>query len=131
MKQEGFPCTGKFPDSWVQVRAVESQKIGQSRDLEGRQQRKLYFSIHKQLTDCGPNQMAVLGNEEKHTEASGAEGGPGVLREAWHKNLSSAHNPHSAESRPREPKEEHRSPVTYREGPGSRDECTQDLQHRG
>lgn len=46
----------------------ESQaKVGTS---EGsRRQRKLYFLIHKQLTDCGPDQIAVLGNEEKHTEA--------------------------------------------------------------
>ena len=41
----------------------------QSRDPEGRKQRKLHFSTYKQLTDHDPNQMAGLENPEKHTEA--------------------------------------------------------------
>ena len=62
LKQEEIPFTGKFPCKRAQGGAAESWKTGQSRDLEGRKQRKLHFSAHKQLTYCGPDQMAGLGN---------------------------------------------------------------------
>ena len=87
-------------------------------------------SINSSQT-VAPTRWQSWGMKRSTQKPGGADGGPGVLREAWHKNLSSAHNPRSAEGRPREPKEEHTSPVTYGEGPGSRDKCTQDLQHRG
>ena len=50
--------------------AVESQKTGQSRDLEGRLQRKLHFSGHKKLTESGPDQTSGLGNQEKSAHVS-------------------------------------------------------------
>ena len=62
LKPEEFPCTGKLPQSWVQRGAVESWKTRQSRDLEGRKQRKLHFSACKELMDCGPDETAGLGN---------------------------------------------------------------------
>ena len=89
MKQEEFPCTGKLPYRWAQGGAVESQKAKQSWDL-GKYQRKLYFSAHRQLTDCGPNQMAGLGNQR------------------------SPQKPCVTEGRLGEPKEEYPSPLTRR-----------------
>ena len=41
-----------------------------------------------------------------------AEGGPGVTSEAQHTNLCSAHNPHSSEGRPGEPRQVHTRPAT-------------------
>ena len=103
MKQEEFWCTGKLLHRGAQRGTVESQKSGQSRDLEGRQQRKLHFSAHEQLLDCDSNQTAGLGNQEKTTEApcGGRAWGGGGMREAWYSNLSSAHDPRGAEGRPR------------------------------
>ena len=66
--KEDFLCTGKFPQRWAQGGAVESRKAGQSRDLEGRKQKKMRFSAHKQPKDYGPGQMAGMGNQEKPTE---------------------------------------------------------------
>lgn len=103
VKQEEFWCTGTLPQRGAQKGAVESQKAGQSRDLEVRKQRKLHFSAYEQLVDCGSNQTADSGNQEKTTEASGrgrAWGG-GEMRGAWYTNLSSAHDPRGAEGRPR------------------------------
>ena len=67
----------------------QSQKAKQSWDL-GKYQRKLYFSAHRQLTDCGPNQMAGLGNQR------------------------SPQKPCVTEGRLGEPKEEYPSPLTRR-----------------
>ena len=53
MKEEEFPCTWKFPRRQTQEEAMESWKARQSRNLDGRKQRKLHFSAQKQLTDCG------------------------------------------------------------------------------
>ena len=118
MKQEGFPCTGKFPDSWVQVRAVESQKIGQSRDLEGRKQRKLNFLAHKNLMDCGHEQTVGLGSQEKHMEAPWCRRwARGAKREEQHTNLSSTHKQHSPEGGPGSRKK-NISPTTYRVSSG-------------
>ena len=89
MKQEEFPCTGKLPYRWAQGGAVESQKARQSWDL-GKNQRKLHFSAHRQLTDCGPNQMAGSGNQR------------------------SPQKPCVTEGRLGEPKEEYPSPLTRR-----------------
>ena len=87
MKQEEFPCTGKLPYRWAQGGAVESQKAKQSWDL-GKYQRKLYFSAHRQLTDCGPNQMAGSGNQKKLTEAPWNRGqAQGADRKAAYKPL--------------------------------------------
>lgn len=59
--------------------SAQSQKAGQSRDLEVGEQRRLHFSAHRQLTDCGPNQ--TLGLRELETSPqkpcgteSGAQG---------------------------------------------------------
>ena len=84
------PMPGKLPHWWPQGGAEESQETGQNRDLEGRKQRKLHFSVHRQLTDCGPNQMAGTGNQR------------------------SPQKPRLTEGRPGEPKEEYPSPLTRR-----------------
>ena len=112
MKQEGFPCTGKYLDRWARVRAVESQKIGQSRDLEGRKQRKLPFSAHKNLMDCSFEQTVGSGNQEKHMEAPWCRGwAGGAKRGAAYKPLQ-----HTQTAQPRgqarELKEEQTSPTT-------------------
>ena len=82
------PMPGKLPHWWPQGGAEESQETGQNRDLEGRKQRKLHFSAHKQLTDCGPNQMAGSGNQKKATEAPRHRGkAQGADRKAAYKPL--------------------------------------------
>ena len=65
-----FLCIGKLPHRWDQGGAEGSQKAGQSRDLDGRIQKMLHFSAHKQLTDLGSNQTAGSGNLEKCIEAT-------------------------------------------------------------
>ena len=103
MKPEEFWCTVTLPQRGAQRGAVESQKSGQSRDLEVRKQRKLHFSAYEQLVDCDSDQMADSGTQEKTTEASGrgrAWRGR-EMRGAWYTNLSSAHDPLGAEGRPR------------------------------
>ena len=45
--------------------------------------RELHFSAHKQLTDCGPNQMVGSGDQEKPSEAPWYRGRAGVLGEAY------------------------------------------------
>ena len=82
----------------------------QSRDLEGRKQRKLHFSAHKQLTDHGSNQMAGLENSEKHTEAPGAE--------------RSVHKAHSTEGELRALREAHQSPRHRGQGWGAEGRST-------
>lgn len=91
------PMPGKLPHWWPQGGAEESQETGQNRDLEGRKQRKLHFSAHKQLADCGPNQMAGSGNQRSPQKPHGTEGRPRVLIERQHINLSSAHKSQGAE----------------------------------
>ena len=53
MKEEEFLCTWKFPQRQTQEEAMVSWKGRQSRNLDGRKQRKLHVSAQKQLTDCG------------------------------------------------------------------------------
>ena len=103
MKPEEFWCTVTLPQRGAQRGAVESQKSGQSRDLEVRKQRKLHFSAYEQLVDCDSDQMADSGTQEKTTEASGRGRAwrGGEIRGAWYTNLSSAHDPLGAEGRPR------------------------------
>ena len=84
---------------------MESQKAGQSRDLEDRKQRKVHFSAHKQLMYGGQTQ----GNKRCPLKSCGSDGRPGLPREAWHTNLCSAHNPPGAVGGPGEPQEEHTS----------------------
>ena len=69
---------------------MESQKTGQSRDLEGRLQRKLHFSGHKKPTESGPDQITGLGNQEKPTQVSAMQrAGLGSQEKIPHKHLPS------------------------------------------
>ena len=76
-----------------------------------RKQRKLHFSAHEQLTDCGTNQTVGSGNK-KPIEALQ----PVVPRMGRHINFSSTHNPRSTEGRPGESKADPISCVTNRSG---------------
>ena len=84
----------------------------QSRDLEGRKQRKLHFSTHKQLTDHGPNQMAGLANPEKHTAAPRCREKSAQAPQhrvcAWEAETR-AHKPRDSEGEPRVLREAHTS----------------------
>ena len=61
LKQEEFPCTGTLPHRQVQGEAVEFQNTEQRKKLQDRKKRKLHFSSHKQLMNCGLDQ--TVGSE--------------------------------------------------------------------
>ena len=139
--KEDFLCTGKFPQRWAQGGAEESRKAGQSRDLEGRKQKKLRFSAHKQPKDYGPGQMAGMGNQEKPTETPFHRGrawdnergtaykplqGTQTLPHrgrAW--GLERTHRPCSTEGGPGELKQAHERPATRRPRSRGRGKPTQ------
>ena len=60
-------------------------------------------SARQQLSDCGSDQTAGSGNQEKTTEAPcrGRAWGGGGMTEPWYSKLLSAHDPRGAEGRPR------------------------------
>lgn len=113
--KEDFLCTGRFPQRWAKGGAVESRKAGQSRDLEGRKQKKLRFLAHKQPKDYGPGQMAGMGNKRNPQKPHSTEGGPGTMREAQHTNLFREHRPCRTEGGPGDWKE-HTGPAAQRAG---------------
>ena len=123
----------KFYHRQDQGGAAEPQRVRKS-ILEGRIQKKLQFSAHKQLTVLGPNQTVGSESREKLTEAPqhirwpwgtergkyrllGTDGGPGECEKCI--------QALSAEGEPRVPREEHKSPTVKRAGTGSLEKCTQ------
>ena len=85
MKKAEFPRTGRLPHGQAQGGAAESWKAGHFR-AENRG--SFTFSAHKELTDCGPNQMAGSGDGEKATQTSQHRGwAEGSRRVAAHKPL--------------------------------------------
>ena len=67
LKKAESPRTGRLPHRQGQGGAAESWKAGHFR-AENRE--SCTFSAHKELTDCGPNQMAGSGDGEKATQFS-------------------------------------------------------------
>ena len=67
MKERLFPGTGRPPHRQTQEAAVASRKAGHTR---AGTRESCTFSAHKELTDCGPNQMAGSGDREKATKTS-------------------------------------------------------------
>lgn len=92
--------------------------------------RKLHFSAHKQLMDCGPNQTAGSGNQGKSTEAPGAKGQPGCQEMPGIQTWNSEHTTCSAEGRCREQK--HVNKLCNTEGgPGELRQVQQVKRYRG
>ena len=123
MKEKEIPKHWEAPSQWGPRGSCGIS--GKTKDLKGRKQRKLHFSAHKQLMDCGPNQTAGSGNQEKSTEAPGAEGPPRVPRDVWHSNVEfRAHKTCSAEGNSREQKHVNTSPKTQRRAWGAETSAT-------
>ena len=117
------PALGSSLTGGAQRGASKSQKTRQRSDLEGSKQRKLHFSAHEQLMDCGPqtdsglgrepgveggvadkpSQRATLAAQRAGREAQCGRRGQGWVPRGRHSDLGSAHRPHGTAERTNTP----------------------------